>query len=133
MTKFREGLIRVLLSTTVIEVGVDVPNATIMLVENAEQYGLAQLHQLRGRIGRGEHESHFIMITGKDTPETQERLNILVETNDGFKVAEADLQSRGPGEFLGQEQSGLPPFRFGDLRRDIGLIQLARDTVSSPA
>ena len=129
MTQFREGQIRVLLSTTVIEVGVDVPNASIMLVENTEQYGLAQLHQLRGRIGRGEHESHFIMITEKDSPEIQERLEVLVETNDGFKVAEADLQLRGPGELLGQEQSGLPRFRFGDLRRDLDLIQMARDTL----
>jgi ATP-dependent DNA helicase RecG len=133
MAKFREGQIHVLLSTTVIEVGVDVPNASIMLVENAEQYGLAQLHQLRGRIGRGEHESHFIMITSKDSPEIQERLEVLVETNDGFKVAEADLQLRGPGELLGQEQSGLPPFRFGDLRRDLDLIQLARDTLLNTA
>jgi ATP-dependent DNA helicase RecG len=129
MTDFREGRIHVLLATTVIEVGVDVPNASIMLVENAEAYGLAQLHQLRGRIGRGSEDAHFIMVTGKDSPEANERLKILVETTDGFEVAEADLRMRGPGELLGQDQSGLPPFRFGNLRRDLGLIRMARDLV----
>jgi ATP-dependent DNA helicase RecG len=129
MAAFREGRIHVLLATTVIEVGVDVPNASIMLVENAEVYGLAQLHQLRGRIGRGKEDAHFIMVTGKDSTVASERLKVLVETTDGFEVAEADLRMRGPGELLGQEQSGLPPFRFGDLRRDLGLIRMARDLV----
>ena len=133
MAGFRDGQIRVLLATTVIEVGIDVPNATIMLVENAEIHGLAQLHQLRGRIGRGQHDSHFILLLGKDSPEARERLDVLVSTTDGFKVAEADLQLRGPGELLGQEQSGLPPFRFGDLRRDLALIQEARAAVTNPA
>ncbi|MBL67198.1 MAG: ATP-dependent DNA helicase RecG [Verrucomicrobiales bacterium] len=133
MAGFRDGQIRVLLATTVIEVGIDVPNATIMLVENAEIHGLAQLHQLRGRIGRGQHDSHFILLLGKDSPEARERLDVLVSTTDGFKVAEADLQLRGPGELLGQEQSGLPPFRFGDLRRDLALIQEAHAAVTNPA
>jgi len=129
MDGFREGRIRVLLATTVIEVGVDVPNANLMLVENAEQFGLAQLHQLRGRIGRGEQDAHFIMITGVDSPESAERLEVLVNTHDGFEIAEADLRLRGPGELLGQDQSGLPTFRFADLRRDLDLIRQARDLV----
>ena len=129
MDGFREGRIRVLLATTVIEVGVDVPNANLMLVENAEQFGLAQLHQLRGRIGRGEQDAHFIMVTGVDSPESAERLEVLVNTHDGFEIAEADLRLRGPGELLGQDQSGLPTFRFADLRRDLDLIRQARDLV----
>ena len=130
MRDFREGRIDVLLSTTVIEVGVDVPNATVMLVENAERFGLAQLHQLRGRIGRGAADAHFIMILGKDSTEARERLSVLEETHDGFAVAEADLKQRGPGDFLGQEQSGLPPFQFGDLRNDLDLIERARAIVA---
>ena len=131
MRDFREGHIDVLLSTTVIEVGVDVPNATVMLVENAERFGLAQLHQLRGRIGRGTADAHFIMILGKDSTEARERLSVLEETHDGFAVAEADLKQRGPGDFLGQEQSGLPPFQFGDLRSDLELIERARAIVDA--
>ncbi|MEC8927649.1 MAG: ATP-dependent DNA helicase RecG [Verrucomicrobiota bacterium] len=131
MRDFREGHIDVLLSTTVIEVGVDVPNATVMLVENAERFGLAQLHQLRGRIGRGTADAHFIMILGKDSTEARERLSVLEETHDGFAVAEADLKQRGPGDFLGQEQSGLPPFQFGDLRSDLELIERARAIVAA--
>jgi ATP-dependent DNA helicase RecG len=103
-----------------------VPNATLMLIENAEQFGLAQLHQLRGRIGRGVHDSHCILLTRGKSTEANERLTVLAETNDGFKVAEADLQLRGPGELVGQDQSGLPAFKFGDLRRDLDLIELAR-------
>ncbi|MDE2682453.1 MAG: helicase-related protein, partial [Verrucomicrobiota bacterium] len=126
MAGFRKNQTQVLLATTVVEVGVDVPNATLMLIENAEQFGLAQLHQLRGRIGRGVHDSHCILLTRGKSTEANERLTVLAETNDGFKVAEADLQLRGPGELVGQDQSGLPAFKFGDLRRDLDLIELAR-------
>jgi ATP-dependent DNA helicase RecG len=127
MAEFRENRIQVLLSTTVVEVGVDVPNANLMLIENADQFGLAQLHQLRGRIGRGEHESYCILLTTNKSNHPNERLKVLEETNDGFKVAEADLQLRGPGELTGHDQSGLPNFLFGDLRSDLDLIQLARN------
>jgi len=126
MRRFKEGAVKILVSTTVIEVGVDVPNATVMLVENAEQFGLAQLHQLRGRIGRGAHESFCILISDAENEAAQSRLKILAETNDGFKIAEADLRQRGPGDLLGQQQSGLPRFRFGELATDWELINLAR-------
>jgi ATP-dependent DNA helicase RecG len=116
----------VLLATTVIEVGVDVANASVMLIENAEQFGLAQFHQLRGRIGRGAHDSFCILVANKKTAEAHRRLAIMEETNDGFKIAEADLRMRGPGELLGREQSGLPPFQFGDLATDRELIEYAR-------
>ena len=127
MREFRENRIQVLFSTTVVEVGVDVPNANLMLIENADQFGLAQLHQLRGRIGRGKHDGYCILLTTGKSEEANERLKVLKETNDGFKIAEADLQLRGPGELTGHDQSGLPAFIFGDLRRDLDLINLARD------
>jgi ATP-dependent DNA helicase RecG len=126
MADFRANKIHVLLSTSLIEVGVDVPNATVMLVENAEAFGLAQLHQLRGRIGRGAHESFCILISDAKNAEVRVRLKILEETNDGFKIAETDLKLRGPGELLGREQSGLPRFRFGDLVEDLDLVRQAR-------
>jgi ATP-dependent DNA helicase RecG len=126
MDEFRANKIHVLLATSLIEVGVDVPNATTMLIENADQFGLAQLHQLRGRIGRGTSESWCILMDSSKTPESKARLDVLEKTSDGFKIAEADLQLRGPGELLGKEQSGLPNFRFGDLTTDIELIHLAR-------
>jgi ATP-dependent DNA helicase RecG len=129
MSEFRANKIHVLLSTSLIEVGVDVPNATVMLVENAEHFGLAQLHQLRGRIGRGATESFCILISDAKNPEARGRLNILEETNDGFRIAEADLKLRGPGELLGREQSGLPDFRFGNLAEDFDLIRQAREIV----
>ncbi len=128
MAAFRQRQVRVLLATSLIEVGVDVPNATVMVIENAEQFGLAQLHQLRGRIGRGAHESYCILLCGPK-PEGRQRLKILEETNDGFQIAEADLRLRGPGELLGQAQSGMPDFRFGDLANDLSLIRLARELV----
>jgi ATP-dependent DNA helicase RecG len=126
MTAFRENRTQVLLATSLIEVGVDVPNATIMVIENAEQFGLAQLHQLRGRIGRGAHDSYCILVAAAKNPESRDRLRVLEETTDGFRIAEADLQLRGPGELLGQQQSGLARFRFGDLAADLPLINQAR-------
>ena len=130
MAAFRANEVQVLLATSLIEVGVDVPNATVMLIENAEQFGLAQLHQLRGRIGRGAHESFCVLVSNADGPEARERLKVLEETGDGFKIAEADLKLRGPGELLGQQQSGAARFRFGDLVTDLELIKLARDLVA---
>jgi len=127
MAAFRANQVQVLLATSVIEVGLDVPNATVMLIENAEQFGLAQLHQLRGRIGRGAHESYCILVASAKTEEAMDRLKTLAGTNDGFRIAEADLKLRGPGELLGQQQSGLPPLRFGDLSGDTTLIERARD------
>ncbi len=127
MAAFRAGQVQALLATSLIEVGVDVPNATIMLIENAELFGLAQLHQLRGRIGRGAHDSYCILVAAAKSREARTRLRVLEETNDGFRIAEADLQLRGPGELLGQQQSGMPRFRFGDLASDLQLIQQARE------
>jgi ATP-dependent DNA helicase RecG len=129
MDSFRRGDIRILVATSVIEVGVDVPNATIMLIENAEQFGLAQLHQLRGRIGRGAHDSHCILVAEQKTDEARERLEVMAKTNDGFVLAEADLKLRGPGELTGRSQSGLPDFRFGDLVKDRQLVEAAREVV----
>jgi ATP-dependent DNA helicase RecG len=127
MTAFRENRLQVLLATSVIEVGVDVANATVMVIENAEQFGLAQLHQLRGRIGRGSHESFCILVANLKTAQAAERLRVMRETSDGFQIAEADLKLRGPGELLGAAQSGMPPFRFGELAGDRRLLELARE------
>ena len=126
MAAFRAQQVQALLATSLIEVGVDVPNATVMLIENAEHFGLAQLHQLRGRIGRGAHDSYCILVAAAKNPEARARLRVLEETNDGFRIAEKDLHLRGPGELLGQQQSGMPRFRFGDLVHDYDLIQQAR-------
>ena len=130
MAGFRANKIQALVATSLIEVGVDVPNATVMLIENAEHFGLVQLHQLRGRIGRGAHESFCILISDAQNAEAQARLKILEETNDGFKIAEADLKLRGPGELLGQQQSGAMKLRFGDLAEDLHLIRQARGLVA---
>jgi ATP-dependent DNA helicase RecG len=127
MAEFRANVIQALVATSLIEVGVDMPNATVMLIENAEHFGLAQLHQLRGRIGRGAHESFCILISDALNEAAQARLKILAETNDGFKIAEADLKLRGPGELLGQEQSGAMKLRFGNLAEDLNLIRQARE------
>ena len=128
MERFRRGESKALIATTVIEVGIDVPNANIMLVENAERFGLAQLHQLRGRIGRGEHKSYCILLrSAKAEGEALEKLRLLEETSDGFKIAEADLRMRGPGDILGTAQSGLPPLKLGDPLADHALMQLARN------
>lgn len=128
---FREGRVAVLVTTSVIEVGLDVANATVMVIENAESYGLAQLHQLRGRIGRGAADAWCILVAAASTPEAHARLKALEESQDGFRIAELDLQLRGPGELLGQAQSGLPPFRFVDLTRDLGLAEQARQWVQA--
>src|SRR6185312_14561505 len=130
MTEFRAGRTHVLLATSLIEVGVDVPNASLMLIENAEMFGLAQLHQLRGRIGRGAHESFCVLISDAKDPATRARLKVMEQTTDGFKIAEEDLKLRGPGELLGREQSGMPNFRFGDLVEDLDLIRQARGIVT---
>jgi len=130
MADFRANKIQALVATSLIEVGVDVPNASVMLIESAEHFGMAQLHQLRGRIGRGAHESFCILISDAQNKDAQARLNILEETSDGFKIAEADLKLRGPGELLGQQQSGLPNLRFGNLAEDLNLIRQARDLVA---
>ncbi|HEX3624239.1 MAG TPA: ATP-dependent DNA helicase RecG [Verrucomicrobiae bacterium] len=129
MFAFRANQLKVLLATSLIEVGVDVPNATVMMIENAERFGLAQLHQLRGRIGRGGHASFCVLISDAKNLEARQRLRILEDTADGFKIAEADLKLRGPGELLGREQSGMPNFRFGSLTDDLELIRGARDIV----
>jgi ATP-dependent DNA helicase RecG len=126
MERFRRGDTNALISTTVLEVGVDVPNATVMLIENAERFGLAQLHQLRGRIGRGEHKSYCILLTSAQAKEASEKLAVLERTGDGFKVAEADWELRGPGDLLGTAQSGLPALKVGDLRTDAHLMLRAR-------
>jgi ATP-dependent DNA helicase RecG len=131
MERFRRGETNALISTTVIEVGVDVPNATVMLVENAERFGLAQLHQLRGRIGRGEHKSYCILLTSDQSKETSAKLAVLERTNNGFEVAEADWDLRGPGDLLGTAQSGLPALKIGNLKADAGLMRRARAAAMS--
>jgi ATP-dependent DNA helicase RecG len=127
MEAFRRGETQVLVATTVIEVGIDVPNASLMLIENAERFGLAQLHQLRGRIGRGPHKSFCILLAGAADPEALSKLRVLEQTANGFDIAEADWQLRGPGDLLGTAQSGLPPLRIGNLQRDADLMLLARE------
>lgn len=131
MESFLSKKFDILAATTVIEVGVDVPNVTVMLVEHADRYGLAQLHQLRGRIGRGKHQSYCILMGEAKTEESRERLNTMMETDDGFKIAEKDLDLRGPGEFLGTRQSGLPELRFGNIIRDFKIMEEAREEAFS--
>lgn len=127
MERFAAGEIQILVSTTVVEVGVNVPNATVMMVENAERFGLAQLHQLRGRVGRGRHQSYCIFVSGSDNPETKKRLEILNKSNDGFFIASEDLKLRGPGDLFGLRQSGLLEFRIGDIFSDAAVLQAASD------
>lgn len=127
MEAFASGEIQVLVSTTVVEVGVNVPNATVMMVENAERFGLAQLHQLRGRVGRGEHQSYCIFIQGNNEENTSKRLKILNESNDGFYIAGEDLKLRGPGDFFGIRQSGLMEFKIGDIYNDAGILKNASE------
>jgi ATP-dependent DNA helicase RecG len=126
MTEFRRGAIHLLVSTTVIEVGIDVPNATVMLVEHAERFGLSQLHQLRGRVGRGSDKSYCILMSAGASEDARRRLTAMEQTGDGFRIAEVDLDIRGPGDFIGTRQSGLPTFRIADLRRDGALLEEAR-------
>jgi ATP-dependent DNA helicase RecG len=127
MRRFQRGEIDVLISTTVIEVGVDVPNATVMVIEHTERFGLAQMHQLRGRVGRGAAKSYCILMTGGRVSEgAEERLAAMVRTQNGFELAELDLQLRGPGEFFGTRQAGLPDFRVANLVRDRELLELAK-------
>jgi RecG-like helicase len=126
MERFRRGDTSTLISTTVLEVGVDVPNASVMLIENAERFGLAQLHQLRGRIGRGEHKSYCILLTSLQAMEASEKLAVLEKTSNGFEVAEADWELRGPGDLLGTAQSGLPALKIGNLKTDAQLMRRAR-------
>jgi len=128
MAAFQRGEIHVLVATTVIEVGVDVPNASIMVIEHAERFGLAQLHQLRGRVGRGAAESTCVLLFEEPLGATaKQRLKVIFETTDGFEIARQDLLIRGPGEFLGARQSGVPLLRFADLERDADLIERSRE------
>ena len=131
MSAFQRGEVHVLVSTTVIEVGVDVPNASVMVIENAERFGLAQIHQLRGRVGRGAAQSYCVLVTGKLSEMGKERIRTLVDSTDGFYIAEMDLRLRGPGEFLGTKQSGLPAFRIGNLLRDKEILEEARTEAQS--
>ena len=127
MEQFARGDIQVLVSTTVVEVGVNVPNATVMMVENAERFGLAQLHQLRGRVGRGAYQSYCIFMQGNEEEETSRRLEILNKSNDGFFIAGEDLKLRGPGDLFGIRQSGQLEFRIGDIYQDSDVLKAASD------
>lgn len=130
MTQFGENKIQILVSTTVIEVGIDVPNATVMMIENAERFGLAQLHQLRGRVGRGKYQSYCIFMSASKSKETKERLEILNHSNDGFQIASEDLRLRGPGDFFGIRQSGLMDFKLGDVYQDSNVLKMANEAAN---
>ena len=131
MEKFAQNQIQILVSTTVVEVGINVPNATVMMIENAERFGLAQLHQLRGRVGRGAFQSYCIFMTASRAKETKKRLDILNHSNDGFYIAGEDLKLRGPGDLFGIRQSGLMEFKLGDIFQDAGILQMAAEAASS--
>ena len=126
MTAFAAGQIDLLVSTTVIEVGVDVPNAVIMVIEDADRFGLAQLHQLRGRVGRGRVQSTCILISDSTGEDSRRRLQVMCATTDGFRIADEDLKLRGPGDFFGDRQHGLPPLRLADLSADMPLLRQAQ-------
>ena len=127
MRRFRDGETHILVSTTVIEVGVDVPNACVMVVEDAERFGLAQLHQLRGRVGRGDRQSFCILIADPRTDEGRERLNVMIRTVNGFEIAEEDLRIRGPGEFYGTRQRGIPSLSIANILRDVDILERSRE------
>jgi len=126
MAHFAQGELDILVATSVVEVGIDVPNATVMLVEGADRFGLAQLHQFRGRVGRGEHASYCLLVSDSISPEAQERLQAVEATNDGFALAQKDLELRGPGEFLGTRQSGFPDLKLASVT-DLRLVEAARE------
>ena len=126
MEKFKDGKIDILISTTVIEVGVDVPNSNIMVVENAERFGLAQLHQLRGRVGRGEYKSYCILKYEGKSENVKKRMKVMCETNDGFIISEKDLELRGSGDFFGTMQHGLPEFKIANLFEDIDMLKMVQ-------
>ncbi len=126
MEEFKEGKIHLLVSTTVIEVGVNVPNASIMVIENAERFGLAQLHQLRGRVGRGEYKSYCILKYEGNSEIIRQRMKVMTNTNDGFKIAEKDLELRGTGDFFGTKQHGIPDFKIANLFEDMDTLKLAQ-------
>ena len=127
MTAFVNHEIDILVATTVVEVGVDIPNANLMIIENAERFGLSQLHQLRGRIGRGEHKSWCVMVSDSTNEESRERLKIMVKTSDGFAISEEDLRLRGPGDFFGNRQHGLPETHIADLGADMNVLVTAQE------
>ena len=129
MERFASGEIQVLVSTTVVEVGVDVPNSTVMMIENAERFGLAQLHQLRGRVGRGKEQSYCVMVNTSDDPEVQARLDIMNRSNDGFYIASEDLKLRGPGDIFGIRQSGEAKFHVADIFQDAAILKQAAEAV----
>lgn len=131
MREFSANHLQVLVSTTVVEVGVNVPNATFMLIYDAERFGLSQLHQLRGRVGRGEHQSYCILLAEPKTEVGKERMKIMTETNDGFVLSEKDLELRGPGDFFGRKQSGMPEFKVADMVHDYRALEVARDDATS--
>ena len=131
MEKFKKGEIDILISTTVIEVGVNVPNASIMIVENAERFGLAQLHQLRGRVGRGEYKSYCILKYQGNSDIIRQRMSIMQETNDGFKISEKDLELRGSGEFFGTKQHGLPEFKIANIFQDMPMLKNIQSIASN--
>lgn len=131
MDRFQRGETKILVATTVIEVGVDVPNATVMVIEHAERFGLAQLHQLRGRVGRGAEQSYCLLVTGRMNDVARERVRTMVDSNDGFHIAEMDMKLRGPGEFFGTKQSGLPALRIGNIVRDGDILELARNEATA--
>ena len=129
MKDFSKGIIDILVSTTVVEVGVNVPNATIMIIENAERFGLAQLHQLRGRVGRGEHASHCVLISDTKSTHTKKRLEKLKDTSDGFLIADYDLKTTGPRDRFGTMQHGMPNFRLGDIYEHIDILKVTANLV----
>ena len=127
MSSFAAGDIQVLVATTVIEMGADVPNVSLMVIENADRFGLSQLHQLRGRVGRGRHQSYCVLVTATRNPDSMARLRTLASTTDGFKISEEDLKLRGPGDFFGNRQHGLPQMKLADLAGDMRLLSQAQE------